>query len=50
MLFNEIVILERMGEYNAAYERAVEYRNRYPEDAKIKKEMEFLASRVREES
>ena len=50
LLFNEIVILERTGEYNAAYERAVEYRNRYPEDAKIKKEMEFLASRVREES
>ena len=50
LLFNEIVILERTGEYNAAYERAVEYRNRYPEDAKIKRELEFLASRVREDS
>ena len=50
LLFNEVVILEKTGEYNAAYERAVEYRNRYPEDIKIKKELEFLASRVREES
>lgn len=50
LLFNEVVILERTGEYNAAYERAVEYRNRYPEDTKIKRELEFLASRVREDS
>lgn len=50
LLFNEVVILEKMGEYNAAYERAVEYRNRYPEDTKIKRELEFLGSRVREES
>ena len=50
LLFNEVVILERTGEYNAAYERAVEYRNRYPEDIKMKRELEFLASRVREES
>ena len=50
LLFNEIVILERTGEYNAAYERAVEYRNRYPEDTKIKRELEFLASRVRDDS
>jgi len=50
LLFNEVVILERTGEYNAAYERAVEYRNRYPEDTKMKRELEFLASRVREES
>lgn len=50
LLYNEVVILERMGEYNAAYERAVEYRSRYPEDTKIKRELEFLASRVREES
>ena len=50
LLYNEVVILEKMGEYNTAYERAVEYRNRYPEDTKIKGELEFLASRVREES
>lgn len=50
LLFNEVVILEKTGEYNAAYERAVEYRNRYPEDTRIKKELEFLASRVREDS
>lgn len=50
LLYNEVVILERTGEYNAAYERAVEYRNRYPEDTKMKRELEFLASRMREES
>ncbi len=50
LLFNEVVILERTGEYNTAYERAVEYRNHFPEDTKIKRELEFLASRVREDS
>ena len=50
LLFNEVVILEKTGEYNTAYERAVEYRNRYPEDARIRRELEFLATRVREES
>jgi len=50
LLFNEVVILERMGEFSTAYERAAEYRNRYPEDVKMKRELEFLASRVREES
>ena len=50
LLFNEVVILEKMGEYNTAYEKAVEYRNLYPEDTKIRRELEFLATRVREES
>ncbi len=50
LLFNEVVILEKMGDYNTAYEKAVEYRNRYPEDVKIRKELEFLATRVRKES
>jgi len=50
LLFNEVVILEKTGEYNTAYERAVEYRNRYPEDTKIRRELEFLATRVRGES
>ena len=50
LLFNEVVILEKMGDYNTAYEKAVEYRNQYPEDVKIRKELEFLATRVRKES
>lgn len=50
LLFNEVVILEKMGDYNTAYEKAVAYRNQYPEDVKIRKELEFLATRVRKES
>lgn len=50
LLFNEIVILEKKGEYNTAYERAVNYRNLYPDDVKIRRELEFIATRVREES
>ncbi len=49
LLFNEVVILEKMGEYTAAYKRAVEYRSLYPDDEKIRRELEFLATRVREE-
>lgn len=50
LMFNEVVILEKMGEYAAAYEKAVEYRNAYPEDTAIREELEFLATRVREGS
>ena len=50
LLYNEVVILEKMGDYNTAYERAVEYRNLYPEDTRIRRELEFLATRVREEA
>jgi tetratricopeptide (TPR) repeat protein len=50
LMFNEVVILEKMGDYTIAYEKAVEYRNRYPEDTRIRRELEFLATRVREES
>ena len=50
LLFNEIVILEKMGEYNTAYGKAVEYRNLYPEDTRVRRELEFLATRVREEA
>lgn len=50
LLFNEVVIFEKMGEFNTAYEKAVAYRNKYPEDTKIRTELEFLATRIREES
>ena len=50
LMFNEVVILEKMGEYAAAYEKAAEYRNAYPEDAAIRTELEFLATRVREDA
>ncbi len=50
LLFNEVVIYEKAGDFNTAYEKAVAYRNKYPEDAKIRTELEFLATRIREES
>ena len=49
LLFNEVVVLEKMGEFNKAYEAAVIYRNQYPEDERIRRELEFLATRIREE-
>lgn len=50
LFFNEVVILEKTGEYNTAYEKALEYRNLYPEDTRIRRELEFLATRVREDA
>ncbi|MBR6536837.1 MAG: tetratricopeptide repeat protein [Lachnospiraceae bacterium] len=50
LFFNEVVILEKMGEYNTAYEKALEYRSLYPEDTRIRRELDFLATRVREET
>lgn len=49
LLFNEVVIYEKMGDFNAAYDAAVTYRKHYPEDNRIRKELEFLASRIRED-
>lgn len=49
LLFNEIVIYEKMGEYTMAYERTAAYVRQYPEDEKIQKELEFLSTRVRQE-
>ncbi|MCH5272523.1 MAG: tetratricopeptide repeat protein [Lachnospiraceae bacterium] len=46
---NEVVILEKTGDYNTAYKRAAAYVERYPDDAALKKELEFLSTRVREE-
>lgn len=48
LFFNEIVILEKTGDYNTAYERAKAYVKRYPEDAAGRAEAEFLATRVRQ--
>ncbi|MDD6036921.1 MAG: tetratricopeptide repeat protein [Lachnospiraceae bacterium] len=50
LLFNEVVILEKMGNYNTAYERAAAYIRQYPEDEKMQEELRFLSTRVREES
>ena len=47
LLLNEVVILEEMGDYNAAYERATAYIRQYPADAEIRREVDFLSTRVR---
>lgn len=49
LLFNEIVILEKMGDYNTAYQKAANYVRQYPEDDRVQKELDFLSTRVREE-
>ncbi|MGN1083426.1 MAG: tetratricopeptide repeat protein, partial [Lachnospiraceae bacterium] len=49
LFFNEVVILEKMGEYNTAYERAAAYGRRYPDDAAMQEELNFLSTRVRQE-
>ncbi len=49
LFFNEVVIYERMGDYNTAYEKAANYVRMYPEDEAIQRELKFLSTRVREE-
>jgi len=49
LLVNEVIIYERMGDYNTAYERAASYVRMYPEDEMIQRELKFLSNRVREE-
>lgn len=49
LLFNEVVLYEKMGEYTMAYERAAAYVRQYPEEEKIQKELEFLSTRVRQD-
>ena len=45
-LFKEIVIFEKCNDYQSAYEAALEYITRYPEDEKGQKELKFLETRI----
>lgn len=45
-LFNEIVIYEKMQEYEKAYDTAKEYCEAFPEDENGKKELTFLSTRI----
>ena len=45
-LFKEIVIYEKCNDYQAAYEAALEYTTRYPEDEKGQRELKFLETRI----
>ena len=48
LLQNEVVILEKAGQYAEAYEKAKAYMTEYPEDEAMEKEVLFLETRVRE--
>ena len=50
LLRNEIVILERSGAYEEALNSAIAYVENYPEDTEIKKEIEFLKTRIRHDT
>ena len=43
---NEIVLYEKMLDFNTAYEKCQAYVAKYPEDEAMKKELEFLRTRV----
>ena len=42
----EIVIYEKSNDYQSAYDTALEYNKRYPEDEKGQKELKFLETRI----
>ncbi len=46
LLFNEIVVYERMLDFKSAYEKAKEYTAMFPEDENAARELAFLKSRA----
>lgn len=44
--FNQIIVYERMGKYQEAYELVKEYCKDYPSDNAMKKEAEFIKTRL----
>lgn len=47
--FNEVICLEKIGKYQEAYQKATEYMETYKSDKEMKKELEFLQTRVGEQ-
>ena len=45
MKFEQIVALEKMGEFEEAKEKMVQYLSAYPDDEKALRESEFLQTR-----
>ena len=45
--YNEVLILERLGDFNTAYEKAKEYIKAYPDDENMQKEYIFLSTRYK---
>lgn len=46
LLRNEIILLEKTGDFNEAYEKMQKYLKRYPEDADAQRDATFLKTRV----
>lgn len=46
LLKNRIAATEKLGQFNEAYQYAVEYLEEYPQDVDVVRELEFLSSRI----
>ncbi len=46
LLRNEIILLEKTGDFNEAYEKMKKYLKRYPDDADAQRDATFLKTRV----
>lgn len=46
LLRNEIILLEKTGDFKEAYEKMEKYHKRYPDDVEAKKDATFLKTRV----
>lgn len=46
LLRNEIILLEKTGDFNEAYEKMKKYLKRYPDDVEAQKDATFLKTRV----
>lgn len=42
LLYNRIVVLEKLGEFKTAYENAVKYSGMFPENEKLRQELTYL--------
>lgn len=45
--FNRVIAYERLGNFEKAYKRAKEYLEEYPEDSVMKKEKQFIKTRLK---
>ncbi|MBR4588538.1 MAG: tetratricopeptide repeat protein [Lachnospiraceae bacterium] len=46
LLWNEVVLYEKMGYYPSAYTHLLEYQSRYPGDSLVQQELEFLLMKI----
>ena len=46
LLYYEVAAYEGLGDFNTAYEKAINYLKDYPKDDEMKKEIVFLETRI----